>query len=111
MDIDESSSSPDITAEPLLHEESTTHEHAVSKPDRVTNSRMTKFEKAHILGVRALQLSMSAPPLVDIEDEIDPLKIALKELNEGKIPFVVRRRLPDGSFEEWSVKEMVIPYD
>lgn len=81
------------------------------KAERITSNRMTKFEKAHILGVRALQLSMNAPPLVDIEDETDPLKIALKELKEGKVPFIIRRRLPDNSFEEWSIKEMIIPYD
>lgn len=86
-------------------------QHKLQKKERVTTNRMTKFEKAHILGVRALQLSMSAPPLVDIEDETDPLKIAMKEMREGKIPFIVRRRLPDNSFEEWDVKEMIVPYD
>ncbi|EJW01347.1 hypothetical protein EDEG_00472 [Edhazardia aedis USNM 41457] len=77
----------------------------------ITSNRMTKYEKAHILGIRALQISMGAPPLVDIEYETDPLKIALMELNQKKMPFQLRRRLPDASYEEWDINEMIIPYD
>lgn len=40
--------------------------------------------------------SMNAPILVDLEGETDPLQIALKELNQKKIPLIVRRYLPDG---------------
>lgn len=40
--------------------------------------------------------SMNAPVLVDLEGETDPLQIALKELNQKKIPLIVRRYLPDG---------------
>jgi DNA-directed RNA polymerase I, II, and III subunit RPABC2 len=39
---------------------------------------------------------MNAPVLVDLEGETDPLKIAIKELREKKIPLVIRRYLPDG---------------
>lgn len=81
------------------------------KVERVTSNRMTRFEKTRIVGTRALQLSMNAPPLVDIEDETDPVKIALKELKQGKMPYILRRILPDGSIEDWSIKEMILPYD
>lgn len=36
------------------------------------------------------------------------LQIAMKELREKKIPFTIRRYLPDGSFEDWSLKELII---
>lgn len=52
--------------------------------------------------------SMNAPVMVDIEGETDPLKIALKELRERKIPIIIRRYLPDGSFEDWSIDELII---
>lgn len=39
---------------------------------------------------------MNAPVLVDLEGETDPLQIAIKELNQKKIPLIVRRYLPDG---------------
>ena len=45
--------------------------------------------------------SWNAPPMVEVRDETDPLKIAMLELKEGKIPIIVRRYLPDGSFEDW----------
>jgi DNA-directed RNA polymerase I, II, and III subunit RPABC2 len=40
---------------------------------------------------------MNAPVLVDLEGETDPLQIAIKELNQKKIPLIVRRYLPDGT--------------
>jgi DNA-directed RNA polymerase I, II, and III subunit RPABC2 len=52
--------------------------------------------------------SMNAPVMVDIEGETDPLKIAMKELRERKIPIIIRRYLPDGSFEDWSIDELII---
>jgi DNA-directed RNA polymerase I, II, and III subunit RPABC2 len=79
---------------------------------RVTTCYMTKYERARILGTRALQLSMNAPPLVDprviyeSREMHDPLKIAMRELQEGKIPFIVRRYLPDGSYEDWAASEL-----
>ena len=64
--------------------------------ERTTTPYMTKYERARILGTRALQISMSAPVLVDLEGETDPLQIAIKELREKKIPLIVRRYMPDG---------------
>jgi len=70
---------------------------------------MTKYERARILGARALQLSMNAPVLVDLEGETDALNIAMKELNNKMIPLVVRRYLPDNTYEDWEVSEMILP--
>ena len=82
---------------------------AVPLGERITTPYMTKFERARILGTRALQISMNAPVMVELEGETDPLHIALKELRERKIPITVRRFLPDGSFEDWNVDELIIP--
>ena len=46
---------------------------------------MTKYERARILGTRALQLSMNAPVMVELKNETDPLEIAMRELKEGKV--------------------------
>ncbi|GAA5934378.1 hypothetical protein JCM21900_001801 [Sporobolomyces salmonicolor] len=75
--------------------------------ERVTTPYMTKYERARILGTRALQISMNAPVLVPLEGESDPLQIAMKELAAKKIPLVVRRFLPDGSYEDWLVSELL----
>ena len=55
-----------------------------------------------------MQNSMNAPVLVDTEKLTDPLQIAMMELREKKIPFIIRRYLPDGSYEDWSVDELVV---
>lgn len=75
--------------------------------DRVTTRYLTKYERARVLGTRALQISMNAPVMVELAGETDPLDIAAKELREKKIPFIVRRYLPDGSYEDWSVEELI----
>ncbi|RPB19402.1 RNA polymerase Rpb6 [Terfezia boudieri ATCC MYA-4762] len=80
---------------------------AVPKDKRTTTPYMTKYEKARLLGTRALQISMNAPVLVDLEGETDPLQIALKELSQKKIPLVVRRFLPDGHYEDWTCDELI----
>ena len=48
--------------------------------ERVTTKYLTKYERARVLGTRALQISMNAPVMVDLDGETDPLKIAMKEL-------------------------------
>ena len=84
---------------------------AVAMEDRITTPYMTKYERARILGTRAMQISMNAPVMVELEGETDPLQIALKELRARKIPITVRRFLPDGSYEDWNVDELIIPYE
>lgn len=76
--------------------------------DRITTKYMTKYERARVLGTRALQISMNAPVMVNIEGETDPLKIAMKELRERKIPMIIRRYLPDNSYEDWNIDELII---
>ncbi|CAI5721999.1 unnamed protein product [Peronospora destructor] len=82
--------------------------HKQPNVNRITTRYMTKYERARVLGTRALQISMNAPVMVDIEGETDPLKIAMKELRERKIPIIIRRYLPDNSFEDWSIDELII---
>ncbi|CAA7393482.1 unnamed protein product [Spirodela intermedia] len=79
----------------------------VERP-RKTSKYMTKYERARILGTRALQISMNAPVMVELEGETDPLEIAMKELRQRKIPFTIRRYLPDGSYEDWGVDELIV---
>ncbi|KAJ3577684.1 hypothetical protein NPX13_g2877 [Xylaria arbuscula] len=51
--------------------------------------------------------NMNAPVLVDLEGESDPLQIAIKEMNEKKIPLIVRRYMPDGYYEDWTCEELL----
>ena len=58
---------------------------------RITTPYMTKYERARVLGTRALQIAMCAPVMVELEGETDPLQIAMKELKQRKIPIIIRR--------------------
>ncbi|KAI9798062.1 MAG: DNA-directed RNA polymerases I II and III subunit RPABC2 [Piccolia ochrophora] len=82
-------------------------EKRVPDEKRSTTPYLTKYERARVLGTRALQISMNAPVLVDLEGETDPLQIAIKELREKKIPLIVRRYLPDGWYEDWTCEELL----
>lgn len=69
---------------------------------------LTKYEKARVLGVRAKQLAMGAPPLVEVPKGItNPLEIAKLELEAGVIPIIIERRLPDGRKIRLRVSDLV----
>ena len=61
---------------------------------------LTRFEKARIIGARALQLSLGAPTFIDIpETAATSLDIAMEELDQRLIPISIRRVLPNGDFQ------------
>ncbi|KAK2363361.1 DNA-directed RNA polymerases II, IV and V subunit 6A [Trifolium repens] len=105
-DPDKQNDDLDAEGEPIETEDKETDQ-PVERPRR-TSKYMTKYERARILGTRALQISMNAPVMVELEGETDPLEIAMKELRERKIPFTIRRYLPDGSYEDWGVDELIV---
>lgn len=54
--------------------------------------KYTRFEKARIIGARALQISMGAPILLEVTStDIDPIQIATREFEEGVVPITVAR--------------------
>jgi len=68
--------------------------------------KLTKYERARIIGARALQLTMGASPLIPVEivGSVDPLDIAEKELEMGILPIAVRRKLPTGESQDIPLK-------
>lgn len=67
--------------------------HQYFAPSQRILMEYTRFEKARIIGARALQISMGAPVIIAIPPEmIDPVGIATLEFEEGVIPVTVRRR-------------------
>lgn len=56
--------------------------------------KYTRFERARIIGARALQIDMGAPVIVNVpKDQIDPIVIAELEFEKGVIPITVKREL------------------
>lgn len=70
---------------------------------------LTKYETARILGQRAKQLNSGAKSFVKIPPNvIDGYEIAKLELEEKKIPFIIKRPIPDGTCEYWNVSDLEI---
>lgn len=69
---------------------------------------LTRFEKARIIGARALQISMGAPVLIKIKKGMSPTDIVKKEMEEGVLPLAVVRKTPDGRELVLNIKGEVI---
>lgn len=85
---------------------------AVKEPRR-TRGYYTKYEYTALVAMRAQQLAEGARPLVELTGlrTSDPLfvwNVAKREIEQRKLPFLVRRQLPDGTAEFWSTQEMEI---
>ena len=78
----------------------------MKKEEQFNPESYTKYEKARIIGARALQLSMNAPMLLKVSKEeieklnYDPLKIAEMEFFSGVLPITVRRPMPQKAVKE-----------
>ena len=76
-------------------------------PLHKTNPFLTKYERARILGQRAKQINMGAQSFIKIPDNvIDGIIIAELELKQKKIPFIIKRPLPNGACEYWNVNDL-----
>jgi len=76
-------------------------------PLHKTTPILTKFEKTRILGQRAKQIDSGATPLVDVpKNIIDGYVIAKMELARKKIPFIIKRPIPNGGCEYWNVNDL-----
>ena len=72
---------------------------------------LTKYEKTRVLGQRAKQINSGSKPYINVsENIIDGYLIAELELQEKKIPFIIRRPLPNGKSEYWKLKDLEIYY-
>ena len=70
---------------------------------------LSKFEKTRVLGLRAKQINEGAKPFVEMnQSNYDGYIIACQELAEKKIPFIIRRPMPNGSSEYWRLKDLEI---
>lgn len=80
----------------------------MNNKEKITIPYMTKYERTSLIGIRAQQIATGATPLVDVEGLKDTAQIAEKELMERKIPLIVRRYLPNRTFEDWKIDELII---
>ena len=78
------------------------------KKTNVTHRKLTLYERTSILGVRATQLSLGAEPLVNIPEYVDDVvEIAEMELEQKKIPFIIKRKM-DTRVDYWKMEDIII---
>ena len=68
---------------------------------------LSKYEKAKIIGIRVNQLNYGAEPFVTVTQlNLDKVIIVEEELKQKKLPFIIKRPIPNGKFEYWNVKDL-----
>ena len=78
--------------------------------EKKTFNYLTKYERCFILGIRIQQIMNNSPIFIntDILDIINPFNIAYEELLQKRIPFKVKRKLPNGNVEIWDLEDLII---
>ena len=79
-----------------------------------SNRLITKYEFDQVISLRTTHLSLGALPFValpenyTIKSNMDLRKIAMQELREGKLPYIIRRSIPIGKpeYEYWKIKDL-----
>jgi DNA-directed RNA polymerase subunit K/omega len=70
---------------------------------------LTNFEKTKIIGLRANQISKGSVPFISVPKHITDVKdIARLELEQKRLPFIIKRPLPNGQFEYWRLADLLI---
>jgi DNA-directed RNA polymerase I, II, and III subunit RPABC2 len=70
---------------------------------------LTVFEKTKVLGFRTNQLAQGARPYIAVPDHVtDCLDIAKMELEQRRLPFIIKRPMPDGTFEYWRLSDLMM---
>ena len=79
-----------------------------NKDNLIGPPKLTRFERARIVGARALQIAMGAPILIQqLKAPSSPLEIAIKELESGILPITIRRTLPDKkTYQDIPIKQL-----
>ena len=78
----------------------------LSKENRISVNRLTKYEMVRILGERTKQLTMGAKPLIKNYQHLSYDKVAEEEFIRNIIPYKIKRPLPNGKYEIWTLDEL-----
>lgn len=76
--------------------------------ERITTGTLTIFEMTRVIGTRAQEIAVGSRPLIEFNENMDPIEIATEELKQRKIPYIIRRLInPSGNkYEEFRVKDL-----
>lgn len=86
--------------------------HKSSDEKNLSRPFLTKYEFNQIIGLRTMHLSKGAVPLVDLPEDftiksnMDLRQVALQEIKESKLPYIVKRKMPNGKLEYWRLVDL-----
>jgi len=70
---------------------------------------LTNFERTKIIGLRANQISRGSVPFVSVPKHVTDVRdIARLELDQKRLPYLIKRPLPNGTFEYWRLCDLLI---
>jgi DNA-directed RNA polymerase I, II, and III subunit RPABC2 len=78
-------------------------------PNHRTYPFLTQYERTKIIGLRANQLSKGSAPYIAVPKHITDVRdIARMELEQKRLPFIIKRPLPNGTYEYWRLSDLLI---
>lgn len=78
-------------------------------PNHRTYPFLTNFERTKMIGLRANQISKGSAPFIAVPSHITDVRdIARMELEQKRLPYIIKRPLPDGSFEYWRLADLLL---
>lgn len=84
---------------------------SIEEKVEILKRRLTKFEKARIIGLRALELSLGAPPLIPVDQNggrMGTIEIAKREVEKKILPLIIGRRMPDNTYVYIPLSELEV---
>lgn len=75
--------------------------------EKITPPYLTKYEKSMLIGTRTQALNTGSIPTVEVNNLKKTRDIAKKELEERKIPLIIKRNFPNGEYELWRIDELI----
>ena len=115
-ELDDTNATDDAPDEMQLNDANDSHviDHHEARVHMLTGKKMTRnfltrYERTRVLGIRIKQLQLGAPALVDIKKLTNEKEIALAELKQRKLPFIIRRyicRRP-AKYEDWRLSDLI----
>jgi len=80
-----------------------------NKSNHMTYPFLTLYERTKILSLRASQLAHGSPPFIDVPEYLtDVYEVAKAELEAKRLPYILKRPLPDGEYEYWRLADLMI---
>ena len=82
----------------------------IARTDKISQPYLTKYEYAKIIGISAQQIESGREPLIDKipSSYINPIDIATYELQKKKTPIIIKRKLPNNTYEYWTLDQLII---